>query len=36
MKFGHGNSDQLLLKLLNDPELWNLDCQKQFQDIGLD
>ncbi|MBA5248789.1 MAG: UDP-N-acetylglucosamine 2-epimerase (hydrolyzing) [Gammaproteobacteria bacterium] len=31
--FGHGNSDQLFLKLLNSDKIWGLNCQKQFQDI---
>jgi UDP-N-acetylglucosamine 2-epimerase (hydrolysing) len=32
--FGKGESDQIFLKLLNGDKIWNLDCQKQFQDIG--
>jgi len=31
--FGQGNSDQIFLKLLDDDKIWNLDCQKQFQDL---
>lgn len=31
--FGKGNSDQIFLKLLNEGKIWNLDCQKQFQDL---
>ena len=31
--FGQGNSDQIFLKILNGDKIWNLDCQKQFQDI---
>ena len=33
LKFGRGNSDKFFLKLLNGSEIWNLDCQKQFQDV---
>ena len=33
INFGRGNSDQIFLKLLDDEKIWNLDCQKQFQDI---
>jgi len=32
--FGHGNSDQIFLKLLDGNKIWNSDCQKQFQDIS--
>ena len=31
--FGQGNSDKIFLKLLDDDKIWNLDCQKQFQDL---
>jgi len=31
--FGHGNSDQIFLKLLDGDKIWSLDCQKQFQDL---
>jgi UDP-N-acetylglucosamine 2-epimerase (hydrolysing) len=31
--FGQGNSDQIFLKLLNSGKIWDLDCQKQFQDL---
>lgn len=31
--FGKGNSDQIFLKLLDEGKIWNLDCQKQFQDL---
>ena len=31
--FGRGNSDQLFIELLDGDKIWNLDCQKQFQDI---
>ncbi len=32
--FGHGNSDKFFLKLLDSNKIWNLDCQKQFQDLS--
>jgi UDP-N-acetylglucosamine 2-epimerase (hydrolysing) len=32
-EFGKGDSDQIFLKLLNKGEIWNIDCQKQFQEI---
>ena len=32
--FGQGNSDKTFLKILNSDKIWNLDCQKQFQDIN--
>jgi UDP-N-acetylglucosamine 2-epimerase (hydrolysing) len=31
--FGQGNSDLIFLKLLNSGVIWDLDCQKQFQDL---
>lgn len=31
--FGKGNSDRLFLKLLNSNKFWNIDCQKQFQEL---
>jgi UDP-N-acetylglucosamine 2-epimerase (hydrolysing) len=31
--FGQGDSDKIFLKLLDDDKIWNLDCQKQFQDL---
>ena len=31
--FGQGDSDQIFLKLLDGGKIWNLDCQKQFQDL---
>jgi UDP-N-acetylglucosamine 2-epimerase (hydrolysing) len=31
--FGHGNSDQIFMKLLDGDKIWSLDCQKQFQDL---
>lgn len=31
-EFGLGNSDQIFLDLLLSNEIWNVDCQKQFQD----
>ena len=30
--FGKGQSDQLFIKLLKGPELWSINCQKQFKD----
>lgn len=32
-EFGKGDSDQIFLKLLDQGEIWNIDCQKQFQEI---
>ncbi len=32
-EFGSGNSDQLFLDLLNSGKIWEVDCQKQFQDL---
>ena len=32
--FGDGNSDKVFLELIAGNEIWRLDCQKQFQDIG--
>ncbi len=32
-EFGLGNSDQIFLDLLLSEEIWNVDCQKQFQDL---
>ena len=32
-EFGKGDSDQIFLNLLNKGEVWNIDCQKQFQEI---
>ena len=31
--FGRGDSDQIFLKLLDNGAIWNLNCQKQFQDL---
>jgi UDP-N-acetylglucosamine 2-epimerase (hydrolysing) len=31
--FGRANSDQIFIELLDGDKIWNLDCQKQFQDI---
>jgi UDP-N-acetylglucosamine 2-epimerase (hydrolysing) len=31
--FGQGNSDKIFLDLLNENQIWSIDCQKQFQDI---
>jgi len=31
--FGQGNSDKIFLKLLNSGKIWDLNCQKQFQDV---
>ena len=33
-EFGSGNSDQIFLDLLLSQEIWNVDCQKQFQDLS--
>ena len=32
-EFGHGNSDLLFFDLMKSKELWEVDCQKQFQDL---
>jgi UDP-N-acetylglucosamine 2-epimerase (hydrolysing) len=32
--FGKGDSDQIFLKLLENKKIWNIDCQKHFQDIA--
>jgi UDP-N-acetylglucosamine 2-epimerase (hydrolysing) len=32
-EFGEGNSDALFYSLLNSDALWNVNCQKQFQDL---
>lgn len=32
-EFGEGNSNTLFLHLLNSEQIWNVDCQKQFQDL---
>lgn len=32
-EFGEGKSDKLFLKLLQSKSLWNIDCQKQFQEF---
>lgn len=32
-EFGSGNSDQIFLDLLLSEEIWNVNCQKQFQDL---
>lgn len=32
-EFGKGNSDSLFLSLLQSQKIWNVDCQKQFQDL---
>jgi UDP-N-acetylglucosamine 2-epimerase (hydrolysing) len=32
-EFGAGNSDALFYNLLNSDALWNVNCQKQFQDL---
>jgi UDP-N-acetylglucosamine 2-epimerase (hydrolysing) len=31
--FGEGNSNKLFFDLLNKEDFWNINCQKQFQDI---
>ena len=31
--FGKGRSDKLFLKLLNSEQFWNIEHQKQFQEI---
>ncbi|MFN0729534.1 UDP-N-acetylglucosamine 2-epimerase [Polaribacter gochangensis] len=31
--FGKGNSNTLFLHLLNSKQIWNVNCQKQFQDL---
>jgi len=33
-EFGEGNSDKIFLKILEGDKIWNLDCQKQFQDVN--
>lgn len=32
-EFGMGNSDQIFLDLLLSDDIWNVNCQKQFQDL---
>lgn len=32
-EFGQGNSDTLFLELLNSKKFWEVNCQKQFQDL---
>lgn len=32
-EFGEGNSNKLFLHLLESKDIWNVNCQKQFQDI---
>jgi UDP-N-acetylglucosamine 2-epimerase (hydrolysing) len=32
--FGEGNSDKLFFDLLKRESFWNINCQKQFQDLG--
>jgi UDP-N-acetylglucosamine 2-epimerase (hydrolysing) len=32
-EFGEGNSDALFLNLLESNTIWQVDCQKQFQDL---
>ena len=32
--FGRGDSDKIFLKILDGKEIWNSDCQKQFQDLN--
>jgi len=32
-EFGDGNSDKLFYKLLNQEEFWQINCQKQFQEL---
>ena len=32
-EFGSGNSDQIFLDLLLTEQIWNVNCQKQFQDL---
>lgn len=32
-EFGSGNSDQIFLDLLLSEQIWNVNCQKQFQDL---
>jgi UDP-N-acetylglucosamine 2-epimerase (hydrolysing) len=31
--FGQGTSDKIFLKLLDEGQIWSVDCQKQFQDL---
>jgi len=31
--FGEGQSDKLFLNLLNSQNIWNISCQKQFQEL---
>lgn len=31
--FGSGDSDKIFFKLLEENQFWDLDCQKQFQDL---
>ena len=31
--FGQGNSDQIFLKLIENEKIWQIKCQKQFQDL---
>ena len=33
--FGEGNSDKLFFNLLKDESFWNINCQKQFQELNL-
>jgi UDP-N-acetylglucosamine 2-epimerase (hydrolysing) len=33
-EFGSGNSDQIFLDLLLSQQVWNVNCQKQFQDLA--
>lgn len=35
MHFGNGKSAELFIKQLKKHQLWNIPCQKQFQDIDL-
>jgi UDP-N-acetylglucosamine 2-epimerase (hydrolysing) len=32
-EFGEGNSDQLFLKTIDNPNFWSIDKQKRFVDI---
>lgn len=33
--FGEGNSDKLFIKLLGTNKFWNINCQKQFQELNI-
>lgn len=34
-EFGKGNSNKLFLHLLNSQQIWDVNCQKQFQDLNI-